>query len=1472
MEQFGKYELVRRLGTGGMAEVFLAREQLAAGVSKLLVVKMIHPSLAAAPEFRSMFEDEARIAVNLNHPSIVQTFGYGQIGGVYYLAMEYVEGADLLRVMNAARQAERRIPFGHAAYIVQQIAKGLDYAHRKLDDAGQPLAIVHRDVSPQNVLLSFDGSVKIVDFGIARARGAREENGVVKGKSAYMSPEQAAGLEVDARSDIFSAGIVLYELATDRSLFGGLRGRQAIDAIRNAQVPRLREVCPDVPAALEEIVSRALARRPEDRFQTARDLQTALGHFFFAQGACDGCLYDSGSLAALLAQIGLRHAASSGDQAAPPGASSSVASSVPLTGSAVMPSLVIPPVTNHGRTRERRNVVVIEGALVGMEPLRRALGEVRAREALLDFLRVTENIAYKSRAHPDRLDDRGFTYVLGLPGGSEEDPARAVGFGRALIEALDGISRDLQPPLRLSIGIQRGVALVRFARSAGPQEANQLEYELLGQVGQIAVRLATEALPSEILVGGGIYRAARDEWSFEELPAIELEADGDTAPGVNRRADEEPTPSRSRVYRLLGMTPREPRRLTGPRALFGRDLELRTLDETLSSVVERGHSRTVLVVGERGVGKRTLVRAFAEHLDPTTHLVLRAAGRAIRRDTPYGLLRDLAHDFLGTCEDTDPRELKRLVDTAAGLLASQPGEAGDVESVSETISLLLGLAVRRSDEWEVSEHRHRLARALRQLLTRLSRRRVVLLIFEDLDLADTQSFEQIMTLAHSLLPYRLLVLVTARHDTRIEQLRRDAQVITVVVDELDRRSREELVRSHFESLDDAAVQSLIRTILERAGGNPFYLCETIEALAERGTLARVAESGRLRLARRDASPTVPTTVEATVATRLDRLPEGEREALRAAALLGSRFEAAEVASLLELDDCAATLDRLVARGLLDSQPGAAAGADATNGTTDRPHRYAFGNTITQEVAASTLAPEARVQLHRRAAELLLASPAYRRGADDARLAKHLELAGNTIEAARAHARAGLYARDVSGNTEAFAHLTTALRLLPFELHAERWELHAEREQILRAWGKRSAQQREILSLRRLANALADPHRLGQTLVRLATYYLEAGRNAAAARELARALEAAREADDAVTAAAAHRIEATLLLNAGQYGEALERTRQALAVLDDLHDRPASTERALALLTIGNIQYDQGHGRDAERAFGDALAIYRQLGMRRLEAQALNSLGWVAILLGELEEAVRQHKQALRLCQEIGDRYGLGATLGSIGWIYGLLGDYERAVRYLSKAIALDQACSDMDSLIDATLALGRIHHHAGETVLAAEKLERGLELAQRRRSRYQEIRALTYLAFLRLDGDQPPPAALELARSAIRLARETAVPAGMIYGLAAEALALARMGEPQEAASRSREAIALIDAGTYVDEPEELLLIDARCQLEAGQTEAARAALRRASDEVNTRLERLHEAAWRECYRRSRAQRILSELAQRVAGLTPAQG
>src|SRR5580692_968973 len=300
--EIAQFEVVRRLGAGGMAEVFLAKKRGAEGTYKILVLKRILPMHGGSRRFRSMFIEEAHLATRLNHPNVVQVYELEDFGDEgLLLAMEYVEGCDLGRLMSTARARGTRIPPWVGAFIIAEAAKGLHYAHEKRDEAGQPLEIVHRDVSPQNILLSFEGTVKIADFGIASARLFAEEQGVLKGKFGYMSPEQARGESLDRRSDLYALGVVLWEILAGRPIHGGLGGEALLDIVRSAIVEPPTAYAPDVPRELEEIILKALSPQRNERYSTGRELAAAIGRAIVKQG--HGELIDASALEVALAQL-----------------------------------------------------------------------------------------------------------------------------------------------------------------------------------------------------------------------------------------------------------------------------------------------------------------------------------------------------------------------------------------------------------------------------------------------------------------------------------------------------------------------------------------------------------------------------------------------------------------------------------------------------------------------------------------------------------------------------------------------------------------------------------------------------------------------------------------------------------------------------------------------------------------------------------------------------------------------------------------------------------------------------------------------------------------------------------------------------------------------------------------------------------------------------------------------------------------
>ncbi|HVZ33611.1 MAG TPA: serine/threonine-protein kinase, partial [Polyangiaceae bacterium] len=596
------FELVRRLGAGGMAEVFLAKRRGAEGTYKLLVVKRILPQHVSSDSFRAMFAEEARLATRLNHPNIVQVYDFQDAGDAgQLLSMEYVEGPDLGKVLRRARKVEERLPPYVAAFIVSEVGRGLHYAHERTDDRGQPLEIVHRDVSPQNILVSYDGAVKVADFGIATANVfreavSREEVGVLKGKLGYMSPEQARAEKVDRRSDIFSLGIILHELLTGRQLYAREEGRELLEVARSAAIEAPSVFAKGIPPELEAIAMRALSRDPDNRFQTARDFAAAITRALLEKQV----LVDSDVVGEVLEHFmprqpetldrepGLelerpRHYSDSGS--GQPGSDSVLAGS--------SRSLARPRLRDRVG-REVRHVAIVALGLRRLGELREAIGVSRTAR-LLERLRATlGEIAFKRNsawtwsrdAEAGALDSA--QAVVGLMANPSGAAASAAWLAVDVHEAIAGLCDGLPVPLQASVGIVRGIA-------AGQRDdaGHLIRHTLQGPGTRLAALLAEKAPAGQTWVAGGLYRLVRRDFVWADVPSVEFEL-----PQWSRLPRNMHTYA---LHRPLTREEKQQQHALAMRELIGRDAELADLHAAYHQAVTRA------AAGQGGVVSRVIV-------------------------------------------------------------------------------------------------------------------------------------------------------------------------------------------------------------------------------------------------------------------------------------------------------------------------------------------------------------------------------------------------------------------------------------------------------------------------------------------------------------------------------------------------------------------------------------------------------------------------------------------------------------------------------------------------------------------------------------------------------------------------------------------------------------------------------------------------------------------------------------------------
>ena len=1502
MEQFGKYQLIRKIGTGGMAEVYLARTSVAQGLNKTLVIKKIHTAYARSRQFVAMFVDEAKIALGLNHPNIIQVFDFGAVGDTYFLAMELNEGIDLLRLLQEAAKARVRLPYGISAYIVQQIAKGLDYAHRKTDEFGEPLGIVHRDISPQNVLVSWDGSVKIVDFGIARARDVHEEAGVIKGKFAYMSPEQARGDVVDCRSDVFAAGIVLYELVCARPLFHG-KGKEALEMVKSGQIPRPRDHAPEISESLENTILKALAFDRRDRFQTARDLQHELGRFQLEWGQKTGALIDSGQIAQQLASLVAADRVVTprpqveGDaaRAKRPKPEDSVHDGVPEPlgdpGSAPVDliGLASGKVSHPGSglaryarpptpdpvpprdARERKYVYVLEGVLRGLTALERRLGADGAARLVDEFYKVSRDVAFKHQAlldfprlpapgsspedgsdHAINEDGAMLRVVVGLPISSEDDADRAIKLALALVDTLDGIGSDVEPELRLALAVQRGVALVR------PRPAHDkikgLSFEIEESTAAFAHKLARQAGGAEILVGGRVFRAARNAWNFESLPAIDLPDETPGGPSASRpHVDEDTDPGvkRARVFRLRGPKDRAERirelRAVAPNAqLHGRALELKALRDAWRDVLVTKRKRQIVIIGDAGVGKRTLVRSFLEGLAPGEAVVIRTSARVGTAMTPYGVIADLARDVMGLAEDAEPHEVERRLLLSAPWIYPGEEHGPEARAALQIFGMLLGARHLVTAKMDAEAQRQTLMKVLLRIEKQLAGDTPIVLVGEDIHWADQDSQELFGALLKIPTPRPLFGIMTSRPEPRIIEMAKALGTEIVVLDELTDSARREMLTARFVPGHD--IEELVTQVAVRAGGNAFFIQELLDMLIERGTLVADLDSGEypglLRWERRDAPIQVPSSVEDLVLARIDGLPTAERDVIVHASVLGRHVSAASLSALLGRP-VRLELDELVRRGLVSALDG----------------EYRFKNDMTMTVAYAMIPPEVRIQMHRLVAARIANAAGYRIGQDDALIARHLELAGDAGAAADRYLRAAGHATELGGNAEAFRQLTRALKLLPEADHERRFTAHRLREEILRRLAKRPQQLRELHALRKEAELIGEPGKLAVSHNALAQFYIDVGKAPAALRAVAPALQYARDAKDPLVESEALRLRAAIAQLVGNAEESLRLVEQALELVDHAMEHAKVTEtgqraptpmlvaRATILNQRGTTLWNIGKLEQSIESYAEALVIYRAIGMQRNEARALNNMGIVFAALGEYEEALAHYKSALKIDQALGERSGLALKLGNIGQCYSDLGDLDRAEIYLGRALKVAEQTGDLSAAADVAVSWGQTKMQRKDTKAALQLFERGLTTATENRERYQEVRALQYVALAHLANGDAPEAALEMARSSTEWAKKMPMLVGIIYGLTFQSLALAKLGRHTEALAASDEALAVARSdNTRIDGLEHLHRWRAEVLDAAGQPEAAAAELALAEAEVDIKAQKLRDPELRKHY------------------------
>lgn len=1310
---FGRYQLLSKVASGGMAEIWLARSAGVYGFEKRIVIKRILPELRDKPRYRDLFIQEARLCAGMSHPNIVSVFDLGQVQDEPYMAMEHIHGRDLLKVLRLLRAQEQRLPPALAVTIAAYVARALAYAHSRPGPDGRLLPILHRDVSPHNILITFEGEVKLVDFGIAQAGEVAGPGG---GKQGYMSPEQMAGTgnaggvgagagtgSAGTGSDVYALGVVLYEMISGKRLFPD---REEADPAARLLLPALDVLLPDCPAPLRTLLSQALQPDPAARIDAAQ-FEAQLRRFLFDAGHHSNSMALAALMQGLFAQ----------ELAREPGRAELQKLAQDLddlhTGlhTRLEPSPLIGersprPARGLAGRGERRPVALVAVEFSGATELSLRLDAEELAKRNFRLLRAIRRSVGELGGAIIRYEDGSLLAGFGLERAHADDAERALCWAQALLRLSGRLRKQRQVPgaLEVSVGVHVGEVMI------GPRRGWRWRVLPSGDTQRLCLLLAGAADPGSVLVSDRVVALVGDRFPFDRGPELRRKGGGAGA-------------RRSPTFRLLGG------RRTGGGWGGGRwhrrGEELEVLRDSIAALGQPeplpagaapgqpgGRGARILVRGEAGSGKSRLFREIRE-------LALRRnipvfLGRAIPfgGDRPFAMFRDLISDVLGIRGEMDgPAILERLGRLAEFGLG--PAEIGMIRSLYGLHAPQGGQDRGGRAEADRAPSRDTMFAAAALLIRGISADGPAIVLLEDVHCLQGMERALFMQMLQAAESEPLLVLMSSREPMspgagRTRELRLPAlppeQVLALAAEILGA---------------EKTGPDLSRLLQRTAEGNPLYVAEILKALHRQGRIWFEGRTARLKDPQID--PGLPDSLNGLIAERVDALDRDDRLILQIAAVIGSRFSSAlllatlKQAGLLPCPDPAEPdpaepdpadpdpvepqLDRLLKAGLLQRDP-------------EDERRCGFASVLIWECVNHGIPSGLRRELHGSVA----------RGLEQL----HPDGLSAVIESWAIHCHAAGRVRDgAAGLCEAADQLRDGQfldRALERYQRALAWVSGLDRrERDLRLEARISLGAGEIAHLlghpgaERFLQVALDiaaeegPEELeGRVMSAIGKIYLSRSQTKLARGYLESALSISRHCRDT-------RTQVAVLWELGSADLMEGHTARARATYERGLEVAAAEPRLLAWMLAGMAS--EALQRDDSGAAWDLLQQVLQrddraiTGDRLLLGRIYNILGLVLFQQQRYGEALAEFRRSLELRRGMGFRWGEVINLHNIGDTLLSMQDIPGAYAAFEQSLEVARACSWERGIVMNALYLAYLRAHRGEP--AMPDLERQIALARR---------------------------------------------------------------------------------------------------------------------------------------------------------------
>ncbi|MEC8194705.1 MAG: protein kinase [Myxococcota bacterium] len=1312
--RFGKYELIRRLAKGGMAEIFLARSFGVEGFERHLVIKRILPDLASSAKFVGLFIKEAKISASLSHPNIVQIYELGRVSSDHYIAMEHIHGRDLTRLNKSLRGQEERMPIPLAVFVVASILRGLHHAHTRTDAQGRTLNLIHRDVSPHNVMIGFQGDVKLFDFGIARLVGDSEpvEGMPGGGKYAYMSPEQAAGRPMDHRSDVYSAGVVLYELLVGHRLFDDPDPAEKLRKVRAAEVPDPRLENPNVSDELWSIVASMLAKDPDSRPATAGDAEERLWAYLYRSNL----RADAHELAVYMQERFPDEAQGNPGVADLEGLASDLrrleGGGTNLTDiSAVDANTVTSSQDNvkiprllRGSKGERKVVAVLMAEVIGFTDMSARADAAEVVRWHYKLLRRLRRVVDRHGGVLESYEDDRFLVFFGVPKAGEHDLERAVACADA-IQMLTQQGSIRRRRIAISIGVHRGEITM------GGKSGRSMRYLARGDTIKMAHRLCSEADLGQVLVSDRVAAMAGHRFRFTSGPKFRRKG---------RRTE-------YKSFSLQGVRDRlDP--VTGRWVSRGDEME--QISEAIGRLAS-GRGAVVSIIGGAGMGKSRLLREVQRLARVRGVPFVFSRARPYRGYRPFDVLRDVAAHVLGVSRDDGPEVVQSQLHRLTSLGVS------DEDLV--VIGAMYGVRKRSDARADVDK----MIGAASRLVDAIARSGPAIIAVDDVQYLGSLE-RQIVGAAIRGHQRHPVVFLFAGRDGLPSELR--PTDFRIALGRIKGGRFDEMVG---ELLGSKSVEAPLMDVLRSTSeGNPLYIDELIRSLKQAGRIE--LDGARAGLVGSPGEVQLPVNLEGMISSRIDALGPASKGVLQIAATIGMSFPVALVREASGLDDIGALLEELIERGIVE-RSGPEVGGVAH-----------FSSVLLWESVHRSILGVRLSEFHRMIADAM--ERLYGDMLDDKRmdLAAHCAAGGQFLRAAGHAERGGDHLRSQQIIHPALACWEEGIGWLDRVSrpgHAARVKEAMLRLKAGEGWRLAGDPRKSEIHLQvaqDLGEDTGDPEIEARSTVSLGHLYSYMGRPVLSGasfdqaralaigsfntRELAEAAPWRRE----VAVDALNGLGALALENGNtEHGDALLERAREIAGTDDLlaaralntlalrtirnGDNTASlalleeakkrAERAKDPLLLGRILNNLGTLHTEAEQYDDALDLY-QTALRiregldyRLGAVInLHNIGDVHFRLGDDARAWASFKKSRDIASASGYAPGVVMNDAFMAYLEGKKGEADIDQRLVAITAKADKTAHN-ETRVNARFLLGKHRQEGGDTVGAREVWEEGIALA-----------------------------------------------------------------------------------------------------------------------------------------------------------------